>query len=334
MNNIGSDGLPLMGGGDWNDGMNKVGIEGQGTSVWLGFFTYMLLRDFINVCDSYNIIVDKKNYNKFLCNLKDSLNNNAWDGEYYARAFFDNGYILGSKTSEECQIDLISQSFSILSEVIPFEKIGTVIKSVEDILVDKDLRIIKLLSTPFKSSKNIPGYIMDYPQGIRENGGQYTHSVAWYIMALIKCGYVDRAYQYYQMINPVNRTDTKEKVDKYCIEPYVIAADIYSNLKYPARGGWSWYTGSAGWFYNVGLTKILGFTKEDNYLRIEPNTPSEWKNYEIEYRYMDTLYKIKVNLNKEKNSIMVDGESVNSNSIKLKNDKRIHAVIINIKGGK
>ncbi|MBQ7137292.1 MAG: hypothetical protein IJO43_04885 [Bacilli bacterium] len=334
MNNMGSNGLPLMGGGDWNDGMNKVGIEGKGTSVWLGFFTYMLLKDFIDVCDSYNIAIDKKTYNKFLSNLKETLNNEAWDGDYYIRAFFDNGYKLGSNTSEECQIDLISQSFSILSDVIPFERIGTVIKSVEDILVDKDLKIIKLLNPPFKASKNIPGYIMDYPQGIRENGGQYTHSVAWYIMALIKCGYVDRAYKYYQMINPVNRTESKESADKYCIEPYVIAADIYSNSKYSARGGWSWYTGSAGWFYNVGLTKILGFTKEGNYLRIEPNTPSEWKNYEIEYRYIDTLYKIKVNLNKEKNSIMVDGESVNSNSIKLKNDKRIHAVIINIKGGR
>ena len=334
INNIGSNGLPLMGGGDWNDGMNKVGINGKGTSVWLGFFGYLLIKDFMDICDTYNISIDKKNYSKFLNNLKNSLNNNAWDGEYYIRAFFDNEDKLGSKLCDECQIDLISQSFSILSEVVPFDRIGTVIKSVEDNLVDKNLKIIKLLTPPFKETKNIPGYIMDYPKGIRENGGQYTHSAAWYIMALIKVGYIDRAYQYYQMINPVNRTQTKEAVEKYCIEPYVIAADIYSNFKYPARGGWSWYTGSAGWFYNVGLTKILGFIKEDNYLRIEPNVSSEWKDYELEYKYMDTLYKIKVNLNKDKNSIMVDGESVNSNSIKLKNDKRIHAVIINIKGGR
>jgi len=300
----------------------------------LGFFGYLLIKDFMDICDTYNISIDKKNYSKFLNNLKNSLNNNAWDGEYYIRAFFDNEDKLGSKLCDECQIDLISQSFSILSEVVPFDRIGTVIKSVEDNLVDKNLKIIKLLTPPFKETKNIPGYIMDYPKGIRENGGQYTHSAAWYIMALIKVGYIDRAYQYYQMINPVNRTQTKEAVEKYCIEPYVIAADIYSNFKYPARGGWSWYTGSAGWFYNVGLTKILGFIKEDNYLRIEPNVSSEWKDYELEYKYMDTLYKIKVNLNKDKNSIMVDGESVNSNSIKLKNDKRIHAVIINIKGGR
>ena len=174
---------------------------------------------------------------------------------------------------------------------------------------------------------------MDYPKGIRENGGQYTHSTAWYIMALIKAGHIDRAYSYYQMINPVNRTLTNEKVTEYKIEPYVIAADIYSNYRYPARGGWSWYTGSAGWYYHVGLKDIIGFTIEDNYLRLEPNVSSSWKNYELEYKYMETLYKIKVNLKENRNSIMLDGEKVNSNSIKLKNDKRIHAVIINLKGG-
>lgn len=334
INNIGSNGLPLMGGGDWNDGMNEVGINGKGTSVWLGFFAYMLINNFIDICDEHHIKIDRKRYSNFLSNLKESLNNNAWEEDYYIRAFFDNGDKLGSKTNEECKIDLISQSFSILSDVIPFDRIGTVVKSVEDNLVDKDLKIIKLLTPPFKNDKNIPGYIMDYPKGIRENGGQYTHSVAWYIMALIKIGYIDRAYQYYQMINPVNRTLSQDSVQKYKIEPYVIAADIYSNFRYPARGGWSWYTGSAGWFYRVGLTNIIGFIKEDNYLRIEPNVPSEWNNYELEYRYLETLYKIKVNLKQDKSSIMVDGEKVNSNSIKLKNDKRIHAVIVNIKGGR
>jgi cellobiose phosphorylase len=334
MKNIGSNGLPLMGGGDWNDGMNKVGINGKGTSVWLGFFAHLLINDFMNICDSYNIDIEKKSYSKFLRALEISLNNNAWDEDQYIRAFFDNGDKLGAKSCDECKIDLISQSFAILSNVIPFDRIGSVIKAVEDNLVDKNLKIIKLLDPPFKESTNIPGYIMDYPKGIRENGGQYTHSVAWYIMALIKVGYIDRAYQYYQMINPVNRAKDNDSAQKYCIEPYVIAADIYSNFRYPARGGWSWYTGSAGWFYNIGLTKILGFVKEDNYIRIEPNVISEWKNFELEYKYLDTLYKFKVNLNKDKNSIMVDGECINSNSIKLKNDKRIHAVIVNIKGGK
>lgn len=333
MHTIGSNGLPLMYGGDWNDGMNKVGILGKGTSVWLGFFECFVLKQFIDICYKYKIEIDDKKYVSFIEELSNNLNNVAWDGEYYARAFFDDGTPLGVKESKECKIDLISQSFSILSCVAPFDKIGTIIKSVEDNLVDKNLKIIKLLDPPFKETKNIPGYIMDYPKGIRENGGQYTHSVAWYVMALIKCGYIERAYQYYQMINPINRALTQEDSNKYKIEPYVIAADIYSNFEYPGRGGWTWYTGSAGWFYNVGLNNILGFKKQGNLLTINPSVPSEWQSFELEYKYLDTLYKIKVNLKTDKNNIMVDGESINTKSIKLKNDKRIHAVIVNMRGG-
>ncbi len=330
--NTGDNKLPLMGGGDWNDGMNKVGIMGRGTSVWLGFFAYLVITEFLSICEENNVKIDDKKYIKYLQELRNSLNTVAWDGNYYRRAFFDNGDVLGSNMNDECKIDLISQSFAILSDTIPSERIEQVIQSVETNLVDNKLKIIKLLTPPFKESKNVPGYIMDYPKGIRENGGQYTHSVAWYIMALLKTGYTDRAYQYYQMINPINRTINKESVDVYKVEPYVIAADIYSNYEYPARGGWTWYTGSAGWFYNIGLTNILGFIKEGIYLKIEPKVPSDWKNFDIEYQYLDTLYKIKVNLKEKNNSIMMDGELINSNSIRLKNDKRIHAVIVNIKG--
>lgn len=329
----GNNGLPLIGGGDWNDGMNKIGIFGKGTSVWLGFFAYMTIKDFMDICDDYNIKINKSLYINYLVKLKEHLNKEAWDGEYYLRAFYDNGNKLGSKDNRECKIDLISQSFSIISDAIPFDRIGSVIKSVEDNLVDRNLKIIKLLDPPFKDTKDVPGYIMDYPKGIRENGGQYTHSTAWYIMALIKAGYVDRAFDYYQMINPINRALTIEKANQYKLEPYVIAADIYSSSKYPARGGWSWYTGSAAWYYRVGLKDIIGFNIEDNYLRIEPKVTSGWKSYEMEYKYMETLYKLKVNLKETKNSIMLDGEKINSNCIKLKNDKRIHAVIINLKGG-
>ncbi len=331
--NVGRNHLPLIGGGDWNDGMNKVGINGKGTSVWLGFFSYLVIDEFINMCHDYKLKIDDKKYQKYLDELTNALNTTAWDGEYYCRAFYDNGEILGSKGNDECKIDLISQSFAILSGVIPFDRVGTVIKSVEDNLVDKDLKIIKLLTPPFKETKNIPGYIMDYPKGIRENGGQYTHAACWYIMALLKSGYIDRAYQYYQMINPINRTMNKDSVATYKIEPYVISADIYSNYKYKGRGGWNWYTGSAGWFYRVGLTEILGLKKEGLYLRIDPHVPSEWKDFEIDYRYLDTMYKIKVNLRQVNNSIMLDGEQLSTHSIRLKNDKRLHAIIINIKGG-
>ena len=327
-NELGDNGLPLMGGGDWNDGMNKVGIEGTGTSVWLGFFLYTIVSKFLSIVKDYKKI-DIKEYEEKLNKLKISLNENAWDRDYYLRAFFDNGDLLGSSFNQECKIDLISQSFSIISEVIPSSRIEKVIKSVEENLVDKDLGIIKLLTPPFSKSKNNPGYIMDYPEGIRENGGQYTHAVAWYIMALIKLGYKDKAYEYYQMINPINRTKTEKDVLKYKVEPYVIAADIYSNKNNPSRGGWTWYTGSAGWFYYIGLSEILGLKKRGNTLSFNPSVPKNWKSFEVEYKYLDTLYKIKINFNNKKDDIIVDGDKINKKYITLKNDKRIHAVIVN-----
>ena len=329
MKELGDNGLPLMGGGDWNDGMNRIGIGGKGTSVWLGFFLYLILSDFIE------IFKDRKDLNKdkyvtFLAKLKKDLNNNAWDGDYYLRAFFDDGTKLGSKENTECKIDLLSQSFAILSDVIEKDRIPSVIKSVEENLVDKNLGIIKLLTPGFENSKHNPGYIMDYPNGIRENGGQYTHSVSWYIMALIKLGYADQAYNYYQMINPVNRTLTRKNTKVYKVEPYVISADIYSNKDHPARGGWTWYTGSAGWFYNIGVTEILGLKKEGNTIRFNPSVPSDWTSFELEYKYHDTLYKIKVNYTNT-NSIVVDGDIINKDYVTLKKDKRVHAVVVNIR---
>lgn len=331
MNQMGKNGLPLMGGGDWNDGMNKVGIGGKGTSVWLGFFQYWIMDKFIQLSKSYNKKLDITKYEKAMEKLKISLNSVAWEKDYYIRAFFDNGAKLGSQESEECKIDLLSQSFSILTNVAERENIGKIIDSVESNLVDKDLKIVKLLTPAFQKTKNVPGYIMDYPEGVRENGGQYTHSVSWYIMALIRAGYQDRAYNYYQMINPINRTLDKKATDTYKVEPYVIAADIYSNKNNPGRGGWTWYSGSSGWFYNVGLTEILGFIKEDNRISFKPHLPSGWKSFELEYHYLDTTYKIKVNVTANKEDIILDGEKVDKEYITIKNDKRIHAVVVNVR---
>lgn len=329
MTDLGENGLPLMGGGDWNDGMNRIGIQGKGTSVWLGFFLYMVMKDFISIANKYKNINTEK-YDIFLEKLKSTLNTTAWDGDYYLRAFFDNGDVLGSHFNFECKIDLLSQSFSILSDVIDKEKIASVISSVEENLVDNNLKIIKLLTPGFEKSLNNPGYIMDYPVGIRENGGQYTHATAWYIMALIKLGLCDLAFSHYQMINPINRSLDKKGADIYKVEPYVIAADIYSNKNNPARGGWTWYSGSSGWFYNVGITEIIGLKKEGNILRIKPSVPKSWDNFEIEYRYYDTLYKIKINFSSY-DEIVLDGDKIDKNYVLLKNDKRIHAVIINIR---
>ena len=332
MTQMGKNGLPLMGGGDWNDGMNKVGIGGKGTSVWLGFFQYWVIEKFISLTKKYDKKIDVTKYEQALENLKMTLNTVAWEKDYYIRAFFDDGTKLGSKENDECQIDLLSQSFSIITGIAPRENISKILDSVETNLVDKELGIIKLLTPAFQKTKNVPGYIMDYPEGVRENGGQYTHSVAWYIMALIKAGYSDRAYNYYQMINPINRTKNKNDTDVYKVEPYVIAADIYSNKNNPARGGWTWYTGSAGWFYNVGLTEILGFIREDNKIKFKPHLPSGWKSFELEYHYFDTTYKIKVNITANNESIILDGEKQDKDYVTVKNDKRVHAVVVNIKG--
>ena len=320
---LGSHKIPLMGGGDWNDGMNRVGIKGKGESVWLGFFLYDIISHFTKIIKEYNSSYDISEYLEFNAKLKDNLNKNTWDKDYYLRAFFDNGDPLGSHENTECKIDLISQSFSILSGVIPKDRIDKVINSVENELVDKDNKIIKLLTPAFSKSLNNPGYIMNYPKGIRENGGQYTHSTAWYIMSLIKTGHYDKAYDYYQMINPINRTLKEKDVLKYKVEPYVIAADIYSNENFIGRGGWTWYTGSAGWFYRVGIEYILGIKKQGNILEVKPSMPDDWNSFKVIYHYLDTTYNIEVKKG-TKDNINLDGKDIISSKITLVNDKESH----------
>ena len=325
MNSLGKHKIPLMGGGDWNDGMNRVGIKGKGESVWLGFFLYNVIDQFTKTIKKYDKSIDTSKYVKFNEKLKDNLNKKTWDGSYYLRAFFDNGDLLGSHENNECKIDLISQSFSILSEVAPKDRVQKIITSVEEQLVDNKNKIIKLLTPPFSKSLNNPGYIMNYPKGIRENGGQYTHSVSWYLMALIKAGYHDRAYRYYQMINPANRTQTKADTDKYKVEPYVIAADIYSSENFPGRGGWTWYTGSAGWFYRVGTQNILGLQKHGNKLKIDPRMPVSWDGFKAVYNYLDTTYNIEV-IRGERQAALLDGKEIISSTFLLQNDRREHNI--------
>ena len=327
MNSLGKHKIPLMGGGDWNDGMNRVGIKGKGESVWLGFFLYHVIDIFMKVLKKSDKEMIQEKYQSFNEKLKENLNKKTWDGEYYLRAFFDNGDLLGSHENSECKIDLISQSFSIISGVAPKDRIQKAITSVEEQLVDNKNKIIKLLTPPFYKSLNSPGYIMNYPRGIRENGGQYTHSVSWYLMALIKSGYHDRAYRYYQMINPINRTKKEENVEKYKVEPYVIAADIYSSNSFPGRGGWTWYTGSAGWFYKVGIQDILGIKKKGNQLQIKPKIPIAWDGYKAVYRYQDTIYNIEV-MKGKKEEVEFDGKKIISTNIHLDNDKKEHFIKI------
>ena len=327
MKSLGPHKIPLMGGGDWNDGMNRVGIKGKGESVWLGFFLYQIIDSFTKVMKKHDRDFDSTKYDTFNEKLKENLNKKTWDGDYYLRAFFDNGDKLGSHENSECKIDLISQSFSILSGVAPKDRIQKAITSVEEQLVDDKNKIIKLLTPPFAKSLDNPGYIMNYPKGIRENGGQYTHAVSWYLLALIKAGYHDRAYRYYQMINPINRTINEKEVNKYKVEPYVIAADIYSSENFPGRGGWTWYTGSAGWFYKVGVQGILGLEKHGDRLKLNPQMPIAWDGFKATYRYGKTIYHIEA-VKGEKSSIELDGKECSVNSIPLSDDGKEHKVLI------
>ena len=332
MSSLGRHGLPLMGGGDWNDGMNKVGIKGKGESVWLGFFLYEVISMFMSFMREYDKKFSLKEFKEFNEKLKDNLNKKAWDEEYYLRAYFDNGDKLGSHENKECKIDLISQSFAILSKVAPKEFVQKLITSVEENLVDDKNKIIKLLTPAFEKSLNNPGYIMNYPKGLRENGGQYTHATSWYLMALIRLGYYDRAYRYYQMINPVNRSLDSHDVNQYVVEPYVIAADIYSAERYPGRGGWTWYSGTPGWYYYIGIEEILGLKRHGDVLTFSPNIPIAWDSVLVDYTYKDTIYHIEI-VKAKTERVTLDGKKCINKEVNLVDDKKEHRVLVHFIAG-
>ena len=294
MGRIGAHGLPLMGCGDWNDGMSRVGVQGKGESVWVAFFLcdilpkMELLTQQVQGADLSYVT----ELTSFRQRLVKALQDNAWDGAWFLRAYFDNGQPMGSRNNTECQIDLISQAWSILTDVATPEQKESIFRETDARLVNREHEIIELLTPPFQRSTNNPGYIMNYPEGVRENGGQYTHGAMWYIMAQIKEGRTDMAYFLYSLINPIHRTTTLADVLKYKVEPYCIAADIYSNQQHPGRGGWTWYTGSASWAYKTGIENILGLHKEGDRLTIQPCIPSDWDTFTIHYRHGNTPYHI------------------------------------------
>ena len=295
MGRIGKHGLPLMGCGDWNDGMSCVGVGGKGESVWVAFFLCDLLPKMEHLTQ---LMPDAdlsycEELSEFRTKLVNALQKNAWDGFWFLRAFFDNGHPMGSLNNTECQIDLISQAWSILTDVAMPEQKKSIFRETDSRLVNREHEIIQLLTPAFKNSADNPGYIMQYPEGVRENGGQYTHGAMWYIMAQLKEGRTDMAYFLYSLINPIHRTQTLADVLKYKVEPYCIAADIYSNPQHPGRGGWTWYTGSASWAYKTGIENILGFHKEGDTLTIDPHVPSEWEGFTIRYRFGSSLYVIR-----------------------------------------
>ena len=290
----GPHGIPLMGGGDWNDGMNTVGNKGKGESVWLGWFIITILNKFIPICRLMKDYKREEDYQKAIERLTESIEREAWDGSWYRRAYFDDGTPLGSAQNSECRIDSISQSWSAISGVAKPQRMAEAMDAVLKYLVNRNEGIIKLLTPPFDNGNLQPGYIKGYVPGVRENGGQYTHAAAWVVLAFTKLGMGDIAGELFHMLNPVNHTRTSIEYSRYKGEPYVVAADVYGEKPHTGRGGWTWYTGAAGWLYKVGIENIIGFKKKGNKLYIEPCIPHNWSSFEIKYRTSGATYHIEV----------------------------------------
>ncbi len=281
----GAHGLPLMGTGDWNDGMNRVGREGRGESVWVGFFLYVILGDFIGLCERRGDLARARRYAAHRSALRTALNADGWDGEWYRRAWYDNGAVLGSKDSDECQIDALAQSWAVISGAAPPERAALAMDAVERRLVDEDAGIIRLLTPAFDRTPNDPGYIKGYVPGVRENGGQYTHAALWVVRALAELGCRDRAAPLLAMLSPVSHTRDADAIRTYMTEPYVVAADVYGVAPHNGRGGWTWYTGSAGWMLRVAVENILGLTWEGGrQVRVKPCIPDAWHGFRLTWR--------------------------------------------------
>ena len=291
---VGAHGLPLMGTGDWNDGMDRVGEHGKGESVWLGWFLHLVLSEFAQFADSRGEHARAETWRLHVTALKAALEREAWDGEWYRRAYFDDGTPLGSAQNDECKIDSIAQSWSVVSGAGEPGRAQRAMAAVEQYLVRKKDGLILLLAPPFDHSALDPGYIKAYVPGIRENGGQYTHAAAFTVLAFAMLGDGDRAGDLFRMLNPINHTRSRADVQRYKVEPYVVAGDVYSQPPHVARGGWTWYSGSAGWLYRVGLEAILGFHLQGMALSIDPCIPRSWSNFSIMFRYHSTTYRIKV----------------------------------------
>ncbi len=328
--NLGKHGIPKIGSGDWNDGFSTVGNKGNGESIWLGFFLYEVLNRFIPICEIEQDHKKIEEYKKVQENLKKALNTAGWDGRWYRRAYTDDGDILGSIENEECKIDSIAQSWSVISGAGENDKKYISMESLENHLVDKQNGIIKLLDPAFDKSKLEPGYIKAYLPGVRENGGQYTHAAIWSIIAWGILGFGDKATEYFRIINPIEHTKTLEAVNRYKVEPYVIAADIYGVGNLIGRGGWTWYTGSSSWMYKAGIEYILGLKISKETLSIKPAIPADWKEYSIRYEYKSSIYNIKVKNPNGKctgvEKFIVNGEEIEEKKVKLIDNGKINEI--------
>ena len=316
----GAHGLPLMGSGDWNDGMNRVGQLGKGESVWLGFFGYQVLEQFAETARLYGDHAFSRRCSDNAQILRRHLDQNAWDGAWYRRAWFDDGQLLGSASNEECRIDSIAQSWSVLSGAGSPARQHQAMESVDEHLIKRDIRAVLLLDPPFDISGLDPGYIKGYVPGVRENGGQYTHAAVWAGMAFARLGDVTRAWEVLNLINPADPANNA-RIDTYKVEPYVMAADVYGTAPHAGRGGWTWYTGSAGWMYRMIVESLLGVRRVGNTLKIEPLIPVDWPGFTLHYRFGKALYHIDVRQGSSVvTSMTLDGQPVTGNALTLREE--------------
>ncbi len=326
--------IPLMGSGDWNDGMNTVGNKGRGESIWLGWFISYILNKFIPICERMGEMDRAERYEKTATKIAMAIEKNAWDGHWYRRAYFDDGTPLGSAENSECTIDSLAQSWSIISGYGDQRRVEEAMGSVEKYLIKEDKGLILLFTPPFDKSDLEPGYIKGYVPGVRENGGQYTHAATWVINAFALMGDGDKAWKLYNLINPINHTRTPIECSTYKVEPYVMAADVYAVSPHEGRGGWTWYTGAAGWMYKVGIEYILGLKISGDTIKVDPCIPKDWPEFNIHYKYKDTLYDITVKnpngVNRGVKFIEIDGIKIGEKSFEMKDDRKEHKVNVEL----
>jgi cellobiose phosphorylase len=330
---LGEHGLPLIGSGDWNDGMNIVGEHGKGESIWLGFFLYEVLMRFTEIARVHGDLPFAERCQREAAQLQRNIEKNGWDGEWYRRAYFDDGSPLGSASNPECQIDSIAQSWSVLSGAGDAKRSRMAMEAVDKRLVRRDYALIQLLDPPFDKSNLNPGYIKGYVPGVRENGGQYTHGAIWAAMAFAALGDSRHAWELLAMINPVNHARSPEGIATYKVEPYVVAADVYAFPPHTGRGGWTWYTGSAAWMYRLIVESLLGLRLEIDKLRFAPCLPADWEVFKVHYRYRETIYHITVLQERSGNgetSVTVDGVELHDKAIPLVDDRQEHSVEVRI----
>jgi cyclic beta-1,2-glucan synthetase len=330
---VGAHGLPLMGAGDWNDGMDQIGEGGQGESVWLGWFLYSTLESFATLADCSGRAEHATTWRQHSAGLKAALEEDGWDGDWYRRAFFDDGTPLGSASSIECRIDSIAQSWAVISGAADPARAKRAMAALDKYLVRRDEKLSLLFTPPFDNPSHDPGYIKGYPPGVRENGGQYTHGAVWAALAAAMQGDGDKAGDLISMLNPIRHGDSPTGIHRYKVEPYVLCADVYSEPPNVGRGGWTWYTGSAGWMYRVALERLLGFRVHGPQLTLDPCIPRRWPGFQIAYRYRSAVYEIRVENPHEVSrgiaTLILDGESLGggqSVAIPLLDDGAVHTV--------